>query len=173
MAGRSARGTPLSSPSSRRWQILSPCIAPHGVSGSCWRASSSPPASPPPAAAGGEALLGRYWLPDRDGQFEIYTKGDLFFGRVVAYDEPNQLDENNADPALRTRPFVGIDMFESFRFDPATSQWVDGTIYDATNGKTYDCHMWFEPDAPDTLVARGFIGFSLFGRNERFERVVP
>jgi uncharacterized protein (DUF2147 family) len=118
-------------------------------------------------------LLGRYWLPDRDGQFEIRENAGRFFGRVVAYDIEGQRDESNADPSLRTRPFVGIDMFENFRFDAKSDSWVDGTIYDASNGKTYDCRLWFEPDDPNTLVGRGFIGFSIFGRNERFERVTP
>jgi uncharacterized protein (DUF2147 family) len=123
------------------------------------------------AIAADSEILGRYWLPDRDGQFEIYEKNDRFFGRVIAYNIPDQLDAENADPALRTRPFVGIDMFSHFRLDADVAQWVGGKIYDAKSGKTYDCYMWFEPHAPDTLVARGFIGFSLFGRNEQFERV--
>ena len=118
-------------------------------------------------------LLGRYWLPDRDGQFEIYRKGELFFGRVVAYDVAGQLDEENSDPALRSRPFVGIDMFQSFHFEPSSGRWVDGSLYDASDGKTYDGYLWFEEDEPNTLMGRGFIGVSLFGRTERFERVVP
>ncbi len=118
-------------------------------------------------------ILGRFWLPDHDGQFEIYTTDGLYFGRVVSYDIPGQLDEENAYPALRTRPFVGIDMFASFRFDPDAGHWIDGTIYDPESGKTYDCLMWLDPDQPTLLHARGFIGFSIFGRNERFDRVVP
>lgn len=123
------------------------------------------------ARADANEVLGRYWLPDRDGQFEIYEQGGRYFGRVVAYDELEQLDENNADESLRSRRFLGIDMFTNFRFDADENQWVDGQIYDGTNGKTYDCYMWFEDGEPNVLVARGFIGFSLFGRNESFARV--
>ena len=123
------------------------------------------------AHAGADDVLGRYWLPDRDGQVEIYQKDGLFYGRVVAYDVADQKDENNPDPALRERPFVGIDMFEHFRFDAGDEEWIDGEIYDANSGNTYDCKMWFEPGEPDVLVARGFIGFAVFGRTERFARV--
>lgn len=117
-------------------------------------------------------VLGLYWLPDRDGQFEIYIKDGRYFGRVSAYDIGGQLDQENADPSLRTRPFLGIDMFENFRFDEKEGKWIGGTIYDGTNGKTYDCSMWFEEGEPNTLVARGFIGFSFLGRNQNFDRVL-
>ena len=117
------------------------------------------------------ALKGRYWLPEKDGQFEMYEKAGRFFGRVVAYDVPDQLDERNPDPKLRSRPFVGIDMFESFRFDPESGRWVDGTVYDGKGGSTYDGYLWFEDGDPNTLLGRGYIGISVFGRTERFERV--
>ena len=128
------------------------------------------------AVAAGEGpvgLEGRYWLPERDGQFEVYRKGGRFFGRVIAYDVPDQRDKNNPDPALRTRRFVGIDMLESFRFDRESGQWVDGTLYDAETGNTYSGTLWFEDGEPNVLMGRGYVGFSLFGRTERFERVLP
>ena len=120
-----------------------------------------------------DEVRGRYWLPDHDGQVEIYAKGRRYFGRVVAYDVAGQLDEENADRTLRGRPFLGIEMFGNFRFDSDDGRWVDGTIYDGGNGKTYECTMWFEAGEPNVLVARGFIGFSLLGRNTKFDRVVP
>ncbi len=132
-----------------------------------------PALAPAVGWAGESDVLGRYWLPDRDGQFEIYRQGGRFFGRVVAYDVEGQLDEKNPEPALRSRPFVGIDMFQSFRFEPDSGRWVDGSIYDASSGTTYDAYLWFEEDRPDVLLGRGFVGFSLLGRTERFERVGP
>lgn len=69
------------------------------------------------ARADGSEVLGRYWLPDHDGQIEIYRQADLFHGRVVSYDILGQLDEENPNPVLRTRPFVGIIMLSSFQFE--------------------------------------------------------
>ena len=131
---------------------------------------------PPVAAAaetGADAVLGRYWLPDRDGQIEIYEAGGLYRGKVVAYDVAGQLDEKNPDPKRRSRPFVGIDMFWDFRFDPSEKQWVDGRIYDANDGSTYSCYLWFEDGDPSVLWARGYIGVSFLGRTEKFDRVAP
>ena len=123
------------------------------------------------AHADAEHVLGRYWLPEREGQFEFYRKGERFFARVISYDVVGQLDEKNEDPGLRSRPFVGIDMFAEFRYDEDVERWVDGTVYDARSGKTYDGYLWFEEDEPGVLYARGFVGFSFVGRTETFERV--
>lgn len=123
--------------------------------------------------ANGSEVLGRYWLPDHDGQIEIYRQADLFHGRVVSYDISGQLDEENPNPVLRARPFVGIVMLSNFQFEANSGRWVNGTIYDAASGKSYDCTMWFEEGEPNVLMARGFVGFSFLGRTERFVRVEP
>jgi len=118
------------------------------------------------------SLLGRYWLPQKDGQLEIYLKSDTYFGRVIAYDVAGQLDAKNPDPQQRSRPILGVDLLPEFRFDETTSRWTGGTIYDAKSGKTYKCRLWFEDDDPGVLWARGYIGISILGRTERFERIV-
>lgn len=47
-------------------------------------------------------------------------------------------------------------------------KYSDGQIYDPDSGKTYDCMMWLEGLK---LKVRGYVGVSLFGRTETFERV--
>ena len=116
-------------------------------------------------------VLGKYWLPKKDGQLVVYREGTRYFGRVVSYDVAGQLDEKNPDPALRSRPIVGLDLLSEFSYDEEAVRWVDGTIYDAKSGKTYKCHLWFKDDESGVLWARGYIGLSLFGRTERFVRV--
>ncbi|NCF74705.1 MAG: DUF2147 domain-containing protein [Gammaproteobacteria bacterium] len=126
------------------------------------------------AAAGpqSDALLGRFWLPEKDGQLEIYRQGDSYSGRVVAYDVAGQLDEKNPEPELRSRPIVGLDLLSGFRFDEKSDRWEGGTIYDAKSGKTYQCRLWFDEDDFGVLWARGYIGISILGRTEQFIRVV-
>ena len=119
----------------------------------------------------GDRVLGRFWLPEKDGQVEIYRQGDKYFGRIVSYDVAGQLDEKNPDPDLRKRPIVGIDLLADFRYDEEGARWFDGTIYDAKSGKTYKCRLWFEDDDSGALWARGYIGISLLGRTELFQRV--
>ena len=46
--------------------------------------------------------------------------------------------------------------------------WEEGTILDPKSGKTYSCYITFEND--NTLKVRGYIGFSLLGRTQKWIR---
>jgi uncharacterized protein (DUF2147 family) len=119
----------------------------------------------------GDAVLGKWWFPKKNGQFEIKKANGIYSGRVVAYDDPEALDKNNPDPKLAARKFVGIEMLSNFQYDAGKNQWSEGTIYDGDSGKTYSCSLWFEEGKPNELRGRGYIGISLFGRTEVFQRV--
>ena len=46
------------------------------------------------------------------------------------------VDVNNQDPALRSRPIVGLPLLQGFVPD-GPDAWAGGTIYDPEGGKTY------------------------------------
>ena len=46
--------------------------------------------------------------------------------------------------------------------------WEGGTILDPKSGKTYSCYITFEDE--NTLKVRGYIGFSLLGRTQKWIR---
>ena len=48
--------------------------------------------------------------------------------------------------------------------------WEGGRILDPANGKIYRCRITMDPGGK-TLTVRGFIGFSLLGRSQKWERV--
>ena len=48
-------------------------------------------------------------------------------------------------------------------------QYTDGNILDPENGKTYDCNV--ELIEKNKLKVRGFIGFSLLGRTQYWQRL--
>ncbi len=123
------------------------------------------------AKSAGDSLLGKWWFPEKNGQMEIYREGDKYFGKVISYEKPEQLDENNPDPKLQTRKFVGILMVQDFTYDADDKKWIDGTIYDADSGKTYSCTMWYKDDDPAVLNVRGYVGLAILGRTEVFTRV--
>lgn len=125
------------------------------------------------AADPGDALLGKWHFPKKNGKMEITKSGNVYNGKVIEYEKPEQIDDKNPDPALKNRKFVGINMLADFTYDPGDKKWIDGTIYDAESGKTYSCSLWFEDDDKEKtkLNARGYIGISLFGRTEVFQRV--
>jgi uncharacterized protein (DUF2147 family) len=139
----------------------------------------------PALAIDGNAITG-VWATDPEGgggpaHVEIYSNGNQYEGKIIWLEEPMysaddagetagvpKEDHNNPDPALRSRPIIGLVMMEGFVFD-GKDTWHKGTIYDPDNGKTYKCKVRFGDGGE--LRVRGFIGFSMLGRTEVWTRV--
>jgi len=97
-----------------------------------------------------------------------------FFGEISWLKEPNRngkpkLDDKNPDTKLQSRPIMGLVILDGFNYEKDDKEWIDGKIYDAKEGKTYKCLMWFE-DNIDQLHVKGYIGFSLIGKQVLWTR---
>ncbi len=120
-----------------------------------------------------EAIVGKWINPSGEGQLEIYRRQDKVYGKLVWMKDPHdekgkpRLDIKNPDPALRSKPLLGLELLKNFSFK--NGKWEDGTIYDPKTGKTYSCILTLKD--PSTLNIRGFIGVSLIGRSESWKRV--
>lgn len=115
-------------------------------------------------------IIGEWWAPKKDARITVYKVAEKFYGKLswVLPENENKLDDKNPDPKLKTEKILGLVILKDFSFKK--DAWLDGTIYDPKNGKTYSCKMSLEKGSPDILKVRGFIGVSLFGRSESFER---
>ncbi|RYZ22878.1 MAG: DUF2147 domain-containing protein [Chitinophagaceae bacterium] len=123
------------------------------------------------AAHAQDAVVGKWWTPKRDGQIEVFrSAANTYFGKLIWGKTPGKKDDKNPEPALRSRDLIGINLFTGFTYDAGDREWVDGKIYDPTSGKTYSCKLWLT-DNNKTMNVRGYIGFSLLGRTEKFSRV--
>ncbi len=133
--------------------------------------------SPDLFAQEADNVLG-YWLTQEgDSQVKIFkAKDGKYYGNIKWLDEPNEedgtpkVDDENSNPELQKRPILGLQLLKSFNYDKKAEEWVDGTIYDPKNGKTYKCFMWFEDGDETILHVKGFIGFSLLGREVEWKR---
>jgi uncharacterized protein (DUF2147 family) len=132
----------------------------------------------PVLAAAGDALVG-VWLTEPDevdgrAHVEVTADGDRYNGKIIWMEKPNytedyddgevgrpKVDNNNPDPALRSRPIIGLQILEGF-LSTGDKSWGKGTIYDPGNGKKYKCKIKLLDDG--TLKVRGFVGVSLIGR---------
>jgi uncharacterized protein (DUF2147 family) len=137
------------------------------------------------AAGDGDEILG-LWATDSEGEggqahIEIYAVGDTYSGKIVWLEEPvylegdpdgeageAKIDTNNPDPALQSRPIMGLELMKGFRYD-GKGTWKKGTIYDPDNGKTYKCKVKIGDDGE--LKVRGYIGVSMIGRTSEWTRV--
>lgn len=135
--------------------------------------------------ASGDEILGVWKTFDKQGKqestVEIYKENDAYCARIASLAEPNwpadddqnmagrpKNDRHNPDAGLRQRPIIGMQIMHNLAYNPAENIWEGGRIYDPANGKTYKCK--FTLTSPARLEARGYIGISLLGRTEVWQR---
>lgn len=103
-------------------------------------------------------IAGRYVTEDGSGLIEIGRCGATVCGRLVRIlkSEPNapKTDVNNSDPALRSRPVLGMPILSGFT--DGGKDWR-GRIYDPRNGKSYKSIVSRNGDG--TLKVQGCIAF--------------
>ena len=113
------------------------------------------------AVAQEQAIHGTRWTKGKLGRVEIVdcappAKG--LCGKIVWISKPNdakgrpQTDRANGNPALRSRPIVGLQLFEGWR-ENGPKKWR-GTIYDPDQGQTFNVTIAL---AGDRLVVTGCI----------------
>ena len=119
-----------------------------------------------------DIIIGTWLTGSGKGKVQIYKEGNKYSGKIVWLKEPNRedgtakLDRNNSNKELQSRPIMGLNMLKNFTFEK--DKWVDGTIYDPENGKTYSCKITYRDGKLDV---RGFIGISLIGRTDTWFKV--
>lgn len=125
------------------------------------------------SAQGNASAIKGVWLSeDKKCKAEIYEKNGKYYGKIIWLNQqidpetgkPKQ-DKENPDPTKRSRPLIGLVVLKDFVF--VDGFWQHGYVYNAQNGKTYDCDIWLE--GKDTLVMRGYWGFVY--HTERWTRV--
>ncbi len=112
-------------------------------------------------------MLGVWMGDNEEERFEIYKKGDLYFGKMLwtVYDDLNGnglLDGKNPNPEKRDQSIIGMDIFIGFQYK-GNGNFVGGKVYDPGSGKTYSCKIKIKGD---TAEVRGYILIPLLGRTE-------
>ena len=74
----------------------------------------------------------------------------------------------NPDDKLRGRRLLGVTVLKGLQY-AGDNEWEDGTIYSPDNGKTYSARATLTDE--NTLEARGYLGISLLGRSQTWQRV--
>jgi len=89
---------------------------------------------------------------------------------VVSWEKtPGGRDKNNPDPALQSRPTLGMPILLAMKKKPGTDAW-EGQVYNAKDGQTYSSTI--KPVGADQLEIQGCVlGFLCGG--ETWTRVGP
>ena len=124
-------------------------------------------------------ILGIWKTAMGESKVEIFKCGEKFCGKIIWLKNPIYTDNNdgqvgtpiidrkNPDPALKSRPLIGLRILEGFTAE-GDNTWRNGTCYDPKSGNTYRGKIHLA--APDRLELRGYIGIPLFGRTSVWTR---
>jgi uncharacterized protein (DUF2147 family) len=119
--------------------------------------------------------LGIWATQGEDSHVEIEKCGASLCGTIVWLKDPlgddgkDAVDSNNPDPTLRTQKLVGLPLLSGFEPTDDPGVWKNGRIYNPEDGRTYSCTVTVQ-DA-NTLRVRGYVGFSLLGETQIWNRV--
>jgi len=119
-----------------------------------------------------DKIVGYYLTHDDEtgeekSQVQIFkSTNGKYYGKIVWLKEPlkngkPKVDDKNPDVKLQGRHVLGLEILKGFSFDKGSEEWNDGSIYNPSSGKTYNCYINFE--SATKIKIRGFIGASWMG----------
>lgn len=101
-----------------------------------------------------DAILGSWLTDDGASKVEVTSAkaadgSSVYEGKVVWLKEPQRdgqplRDANNADPAQRNRPVLGLVVLSGFK--AAGGVWSGGTVYSPRAGKAYPAELAMAAD---------------------------
>lgn len=122
-----------------------------------------------PISAGAQVPgpTGTWLYPNQRFAVAIVPCGEQLCGKIAWLKSPQdaqgqaRVDAANPDPALRTRPILGLTVLEGLRqVDDHT--WEDGTIYNPDDGNRYSATLSLASDG--TLHVRAYEIAALLGK---------
>lgn len=98
----------------------------------------------------------------------LYKENGKLYGKILnlLLDEDRGKLCENCKGEDKNKPIVGMIIVKDLQFEE--DSWEDGTILDPKSGKIYDCYITLEDK--NTLKVRGYLGFSLLGRTQKWLR---
>lgn len=123
-------------------------------------------------ATGPHAVEGVWLTGKKKVAVALYRCEAALCGRIVWLAKPRhrdgalKRDADNPDPALRHRPWCGIEAITAAK--PDGDGWRGGRFYNPQDGAVYAVDI--APGVDDTLAVRAYLGVRLLGRSEVWTR---
>jgi uncharacterized protein (DUF2147 family) len=99
----------------------------------------------------------------------IYREGEAYFGRIEASLVPEEADArcSACEGERKDQPVVGMVIVRNMKAEK--DGYGGGDVLDPESGSVYDCVLHLEGEGR-RLILRGYIGLSLFGRSQTWQR---
>ncbi len=103
---------------------------------------------------------------------QLYEQDGKLMGKVVKFlkkdSDPNRVcskcsDDRKGQKIMNMVILRDMSLKDNF--------YQGGKILDPEKGKEYSCKIWLEAGNSNVLVVRGFVGFSVLGRTQKWYRV--
>src|SRR5262245_7712666 len=107
-------------------------------------------AFPALVAAAGDGILGTWITEGGESKVEVAHGGATYSGKVTwlkdgMRDGKPVMDAKNANPALRSRPLMGLEILSGFTLQP-DGVWKSGTVYSPRKGQAYPAEISLTKD---------------------------
>lgn len=121
-----------------------------------------------------QTVVGKWkTIDDKTGKaksiVEIYERSGKVYGKIVDILDVNRKKSlcTNCTGDDKNKPVLGLVIIKGLKKDGA--EYNSGKILDPITGKEYKCFL--ELEGNEKLKVRGYIGISLFGRTQTWQRV--
>lgn len=112
-------------------------------------------------AQGANSVAGIWETEKGDAHVRVAPCGSALCGKIVSLRDPidpqtgkPQVDDKNPNPALASRPMIGLSLFNSMR-PTGPDSWA-GLIYNADDGRYYESKV--SVMGPSSLRVEGCVG---------------
>jgi uncharacterized protein (DUF2147 family) len=106
---------------------------------------------------------------DKLSVVEIYNINHIYFGKIIhLFEDPLDSVCDQCKDDNYKKPIIGLVIIKNLIKDD--DEYNGGTILDPNNGKSYKCYL--ELIGNNKLKLRGYIGFSILGRTQYWQRKI-
>ncbi len=110
----------------------------------------------PVSAHAQASIAGTWFTEDSSSKVTITQSGNAYTGKVTWVKVDGAVDSKNNDPALRTRPILGIDILTGCTGDATSAKGC--RIYAPKRGSSYDAELSLDKDGSLKVKVKAGIG---------------